>query len=144
MESNVEKKLYIVGKVIHGEGRGKKIGFPTANIDFTSWHCSTGVYGVRVYVNDAYYYGVMNIGVKPTFHKNASKNVEIHIIDFTEDIYGKKIEVEVNFKIRNEQKFNSVHELICQIKKDIAFTKRKFQTLDISSHQIMERISPGY
>ncbi|WP_286885821.1 riboflavin kinase [Aneurinibacillus sp. UBA3580] len=136
MESNAEKNRYIAGKVIHGEGRGKKIGFPTANIDFTDWHYQTGVYGVRVYVNDACYYGVMNIGVKPTFHKNASKNVEIHIIKFNENIYGKQIEVEVIFKVRDEQKFNSVHELIRQIKKDIAFTKHKFHQMGMNRKEL--------
>lgn len=125
----LENKFYIVGKVIHGEGRGRNIGFPTANLDITAHWLPTGVYGVRVCLDRTYYFGVMNIGVKPTFHSHATNSVEIYIIDFSDNIYGKLLEVESLFKIREERKFNSVNELIDQIKKDIALASSKFQTL---------------
>jgi riboflavin kinase len=114
------KTFAVYGKVVHGEGRGKKIGFPTANIDANASWLETGVYGVTLLIKEARYYGVMNIGNKPTFHQTSQKNIEIHIFDFNESIYGESIHAEALFKIRNEQKFNSVEELRSQIKGDVA------------------------
>jgi len=111
-------KFYLEGKVIHGEHRGRTIGFPTANIDFSAPWLENGVYGVRIKINSCDYYGVMNIGVKPTFHKEYEKSIEVHIIDFNQMIYGAFVQVEALFKIRNEQKFNNFQELQAQIKKD--------------------------
>lgn len=110
---------FLEGRVIHGEGRGKKIGFPTANIDVLSTNLESGVYGVRININGSDYYGVMNIGIKPTFHALYKKTIEVYIINFDQTIYGLLVKVEALFKIRNEQKFESVHELISQIKLDI-------------------------
>ncbi|CAK6481102.1 riboflavin kinase [Peribacillus castrilensis] len=99
-ESIPKQIIQLKGKVIHGEGRGGKIGFPTANIDFTATWLETGVYGVRIRFNGQKYFGVMNIGVRPTFHKNSPKNIEVHILNFNEVIYGISIQVEVLFKNR--------------------------------------------
>jgi riboflavin kinase len=114
----VATKFYLEGKVIHGEHRGRTIGFPTANIDFSAPWLENGVYGVRIKLNNCDYYGVMNIGVKPTFHKVYEKSIEVHIIDFNQMIYGAFVQVEALFKIRDEQKFNNFQELQAQIKKD--------------------------
>jgi riboflavin kinase/FMN adenylyltransferase len=115
----VETEFYLEGKVVHGEGRGRTIGFPTANIDVSAPWLKTGVYGVRIKINDSDYYGVMNIGVKPTFHKIYEKSIEVFILNFHQTIYGEFVQVEALFKIRNEQKFNNVQELQAQIKFDI-------------------------
>ena len=118
----VETKFYLEGKVVHGEQRGRTIGFPTANIDFSAPWLENGVYGVRIKINNCDYYGVMNIGVKPTFHKMYEKSIEVHIINFNQNIYGAFVQVEALFKIRNEQKFNNIQELKAQINKDIETT----------------------
>lgn len=115
----VEKEFYLEGKVVHGEGRGREIGFPTANIDVSTPWLETGVYGVRIKINDSDYYGVMNVGVKPTFHKDYEKSIEVFILHFNQTIYGEFAQVKSLFKIRNEQKFNNVQELQAQIKTDI-------------------------
>ncbi|MEH7120997.1 riboflavin kinase [Neobacillus vireti] len=117
----IKTRFYLEGIVVHGEGRGRKIGFPTANIDFSASWIETGVYGVRIKINHTDYYGVMNIGVKPTFHKVYEKSIEVYIIDFNQLIYGAFVQVEVLFKIRDEQKFNNIQELQSQIKKDIEY-----------------------
>lgn len=114
-----ETEFYLEGKVVHGEGRGSKIGFPTANIDVSAPSLENGVYGVRIKISDSDFYGVMNIGVKPTFHKVYEKSIEVFILNFNQEIYGAFVQVEALFKIRNEQKFNNIQELQAQIKVDI-------------------------
>lgn len=112
----------LAGKVVRGDGRGGSIGFPTANIETTDPHKvipKRGVYAVLAYlpgINDPYA-GMMNIGVRPTF-KGTSQHLEVHILDFDQDLYGEKIEVEFIERLRNEQKFESVDALIAQLTRD--------------------------
>jgi riboflavin kinase/FMN adenylyltransferase len=109
----------ITGIVIKGDGRGKNLGFPTANI--APKHAiipSHGVYAVRLSVRDRFYDGIANIGMRPTFGKNALA-IEVHVFDFNEDIYGEEISLYFIGKIREEIKFNSSGELIHQINKDV-------------------------
>ncbi len=112
----------ISGEVVHGEKRGRTIGFPTANIDLSGDYLipATGVYAVKVKRNGIIYSGVCNIGHKPTFHQDQKElpTVEVHIFDFSEDIYGEILEVEWYQRIRSEQKFSGIQELIEQIEKD--------------------------
>lgn len=110
-----------MGKVISGYKNGRKIGFPTANIWFDSKEKiipAIGVYAVHVYVKKQMYKGMMNIGYRPTFTSDKSLSMEVHIIDFEEDIYDKKIKIECIHRIRDEKKFNGIEELITQLKKD--------------------------
>ncbi len=119
---------YITGRVIKGDGRGKSIGFPTANVVLKNiLSPMSGVYLAKVYIDGSSktYYGVANIGDAPTFGK-AEALLEAHILDFNEQIYGKKIKVELLRYIRPQQKFNNVDELILQIQKDVRFAKEKF------------------
>jgi len=121
---------YITGRVIKGESRGKSIGFPTANIALKSiLPPLPGVYLVKVYIDagSKTYYGVANIGGAPTFAKTTSL-LEVHIFDFNEQIYGKKVKVELLKYIRAQQKFNNINELILQIQKDVKFAKKILQT----------------
>ncbi|WP_164985042.1 riboflavin kinase [Ammoniphilus sp. CFH 90114] len=120
---------YICGEVVKGEQRGRLLGFPTANIDFKASWLSFGVYGVKVRLQDQCYQGIMNIGVKPTFHENAFPVIEVHILDFSEMIYGETLETEILFKVRDERKFDSFEDLKAQIKRDIEFTKEKFRQM---------------
>lgn len=110
------------GQVIHGDKRGRTIGFPTANIDLTRDYLlpPLGVYAVRFYVNNTWYDGVCNVGYKPTFNKDKSTkpNIEVHIFNFDHDIYGKSVTVEWHQFLRREQKFNGINELVEQIQKD--------------------------
>lgn len=109
----------ITGIVIKGDGRGKELGFPTANI--ASKHSiipANGVYAVRLFVRDRYCDGIANIGLRPTFNKH-DLTVEVHLFDFNEDLYGEDIRVYFIKKIREEKKFASASALITQITADI-------------------------
>ncbi len=110
----------ISGTVITGRNRGARLlGFPTANIALHDEVCpKTGVYAVTVECLDKVFWGVANIGYSPTFDDNVF-TIEIHILDFHNDIYGKNIRVNVVERIRDEQKFASLNELTDQIRKDI-------------------------
>jgi riboflavin kinase / FMN adenylyltransferase len=112
----------VKGKVVHGEKRGRTIGFPTANIEpsLKVLLPSAGVYAVMVEKGNSTYCGVANIGVKPTFHQDGTeKTLEVYFLDFSEDIYGETLKVEFIERLRGEEKFASVDELISQIQKDV-------------------------
>ncbi|MFB1081065.1 bifunctional riboflavin kinase/FAD synthetase [Jeotgalibacillus sp. JSM ZJ347] len=110
------------GLIVHGEKRGRKIGFPTANIETLNGLLipAPGVYAVRMNVNNSWHDGVCNVGYKPTFNNpdQAELSVEVHLFEFNESIYGEKVQVQWVERIRSEQKFNGVEELIAQIEKD--------------------------
>jgi riboflavin kinase/FMN adenylyltransferase len=113
----------ITGIVVRGDGRGKELGFPTANIaPKHSIIPSHGVYAVRLFVRDRFYDGVANIGMRPTFDKNVL-TVEVHVFDFNEDIYGEDISLYFIGKIRDEKKFGSAAELIHQIRADVGIAR---------------------
>ncbi len=110
---------FLTGKVIEGAGRGRKLGFPTANLEISPEKLipASGVYAVKVYLEKKEFHGVMNIGTKPTFMEK-TLSVEVHIFDFCDNIYGKNIRVELIKFIREERKFSSIEELKKQITKD--------------------------
>ncbi|MCK6257055.1 bifunctional riboflavin kinase/FAD synthetase [Fictibacillus sp. KIGAM418] len=110
----------ITGMVIHGESRGTSIGFPTANISSSADFLIpvNGVYIVQVKIGDTVYNGVANIGKKPTFHEDREASIEVHLFDFSSNIYGKTVEVSWLSRIRDERKFDSVDNLVKQIAAD--------------------------
>lgn len=111
----------ISGLVVHGDGRGRTIGFPTANLQIQHPYIAPrlGVYAITAWIGDKAYPGVMNHGMKPTFNKQDVQPVmEAHLFDFEGDIYGKPIRIQFRTFIREERKFNSVDELIKQIEAD--------------------------
>ncbi|MBU0991296.1 MAG: bifunctional riboflavin kinase/FAD synthetase [Proteobacteria bacterium] len=114
----------IKGRVSQGRDRGGKLlGFPTANINIYDELCpKTGVYAVTVEFEHRVFQGVANIGFSPTFDDHKF-TIEIHILDFKEDIYEKNIKVNFIERLRTEKKFNSIDELSLQIKKDIAVAR---------------------
>ncbi|MGM7720414.1 bifunctional riboflavin kinase/FAD synthetase [uncultured Metabacillus sp.] len=120
----------VTGTVIHGDKRGRTIGFPTANIDVPDIYLMppTGVYAVSALINGQEYKGMCNIGYKPTFNKEkaAKPSIEVHIFDFQQDIYDQTISISWFKRIRSEQKFNNVEELISQIAKDKAAVEQFF------------------
>ncbi len=109
------------GIVVTGRDRGGKIlGIPTANIHIHDELCpKTGIYAVTVECQGNQYNGVANIGYSPTFDDHEF-TVEVHIFDFRENIYDKKIRVNFIQRIRDEQKFSNIPDLINQINQDIA------------------------
>jgi riboflavin kinase/FMN adenylyltransferase len=110
----------IRGKVTSGRNRGGKLlGFPTANITLQNELCpKNGIYAVTVECSGTTYQGVANIGFSPTFDDHIF-SVEVHILDFNENIYGQKIRINFVQRIRGEKKFSDIPELSAQIKKDI-------------------------
>lgn len=110
------------GTVVMGERRGNTLGFPTANIDCPEGMMvpAKGVYSVHVILNQETYLGVANVGSKPTFHgHNHPTNIEVHLLDFCGDLYGKQIKVQYVRKLRDEKKFSCVTELVTQIETDV-------------------------
>ncbi len=107
------------GQVNKGLGRGKKLGFPTANIsiDKNKIKPGNGVYFIYSEFNQTFVYGMMNIGSNPTF-KDKKSSIEIHFFDFTENLYDLDISVRIVSKIRNEIKFKSADHLSNQLEKD--------------------------
>ncbi|MEW6999571.1 bifunctional riboflavin kinase/FAD synthetase [Colwelliaceae bacterium BS250] len=108
----------IIGRVVHGDKQGRNLGFPTANVLLK--RCVSpvsGVYVVRVSALGQIFNGVANIGSRPTVN-GIRQQLEVHIFDFNTDLYGQQIEVALLKKLRDEQRFASLDELISQIAKD--------------------------
>jgi riboflavin kinase/FMN adenylyltransferase len=115
------RNYQIRGTVVTGRDRGGKLlGIPTANINLHDELCpKTGIYAVTVEYQGVQHNGVANIGYSPTFDEHEF-TVEVHILDFNKDIYNEKIRVNFIQRIRDENKFSSIDDLIEQINKDIA------------------------
>ncbi len=111
------------GKVVEGDKRGNMIGFPTANIELNEDDKilpMDGVYAVRAWMNESdIHSGMMNIGFRPTMD-GLNHKIEVHLFNFNHNIYGEILSVEPVVLLRREQKFNSLEELIQQLKRDKA------------------------
>lgn len=116
------------GEVVHGDKIGRTLGFPTANlkVDDLKIIPAHGVYSVNVFVDDQKYLGLLSIGVRATVTNSREHRVEVNILDFTDDIYGKTIQLEFLDKIRDEKKFNGLDELIEAMNKDKAHAIAKY------------------
>jgi len=113
----------VSGTVVTGSARGRKLGFPTANVQYTQELLPLpGVYVVDVDVGGGLRRGVANVGFNPTFGEN-SLGVEVHLIDFQGDLYGQEIAVHFRDRVRDERKFKNVDELVRQIRKDVEFAR---------------------
>jgi len=138
-EGDVERAAALLGRpfsvtgyVVAGEGRGRTIGIPTANLAIPE-RCvkpAGGVYAVTARIETGPYAGrtfggVMNVGVKPTFHAALPEpSWEAHLFDFDGDLYGQRITVSFRFRLREERKFASARELVERIREDIAEARR--------------------
>jgi len=113
------------GPVAEGVERGHILGFPTANIqvDHEQALPEDGVYATLGHVGDKVYQSVTNIGVKPTFGKG-ERTVEVHLFDFSGDLYGQKLTIELVERLRAEMKFAGPEELSAQIKNDVEQAKK--------------------
>ncbi|MGA8754632.1 bifunctional riboflavin kinase/FAD synthetase [Candidatus Deferrimicrobium sp.] len=113
----------VSGRVIPGTARGRKLGFPTANVEFVQELLPMpGVYVIDAAVGGVVRRGVANVGFSPTFGEN-SLAVEAHLIDFAGDLYGQEMTVRFRDRIRDERKFKSVEELVRQIEKDVGYAR---------------------
>ena len=115
----------IKGNVIKGKGIGKKIGFPTANIIIKENYKlipNKGVYLIKAKIKNKSYYGMMNIGNRPTLN-GKNETLEVNIFNFNENIYGKSLKIFFLNKIRNEIKFDSIEKLSNQLQKDRDYCK---------------------
>jgi len=118
------------GRVAHGDKRGRKMGYPTANIHLHRAKVPlNGVYAVQLYgIDEEPVNGVANIGVRPTISGSDKALLEVHLFDFKRDIYGEHVQVYFLKKLREEQKFASLEQLIEQIHIDSTQAKGFFQT----------------
>ena len=126
-EKMLGRNYQIRGKVVTGRDRGGKLlGIPTANINLHDELCpKTGIYAVTVECEGNQHRGVANIGYSPTFEDHEF-TVEVHILDFSDNIYGEIIRINFIKRLRDEIKFSNISELIDQIKKDIAAAREFF------------------
>lgn len=119
-EKYLGRYFNLTGKVVKGDGLGKKINYPTANIFIKETYKiipKDGVYLVETIIKDELFNGMMNIGHRPTIGKNV-KSIEVHLFNFNEDIYGQVISIKMISKIRDEKKFSSIQALKEQLVKD--------------------------
>lgn len=117
------------GRVVHGEGRGKSMGYPTANLEYCSELAvpANGIYAAWAKTGKQRYMAAVSIGVRPTFSQS-SYAVEAFLLNFEGDLYGSKLELEFVQYLREEQQFNSVKLLKKQIMADIKLTKHVLPT----------------
>ena len=120
----LNRRYRIAGTVITGAKRGRTIGFPTANLgDVPTVLPGNGVYAVRAMVDGGEWPAAANVGPNPTFGEDARK-IEVHLIGFTGDVYGKAMEVEFVARLRETKPFKGVDELVSQLKVDIEQAQR--------------------
>jgi riboflavin kinase/FMN adenylyltransferase len=118
------------GRVVHGFHRGGPLGIPTANLRVRGIQLPPdGVYAVRARLAGAVRNGVANIGFNPTFG-NETRSVETHLLDFSGDLYGCRLEIAFVSRLRGEQKFSDVSALVAQIRADIDAARRFFAEHD--------------
>lgn len=121
------RPVNIWGKVIPGSSRGTQLGYPTANLKTEQEILPPyGVYAVEVSWETLTYEGVMNLGYRPTFGDSKEVAFEVHLFDFSGNLYGQMLSVNVLFKLRNEHKFSSEEELKHQIDKDCSVAQQYF------------------
>jgi riboflavin kinase / FMN adenylyltransferase len=123
------RDYFTVGTVIAGAGRGRTLGFPTANLEMTDeLYPPPGVYAVEVIWNRQAFHGLANLGRNPTFQAiegspTGSVSLEVYILNFDRRIYGEEVQVNFKQKLRDEIRFGSASELIVQIQKDIQWAE---------------------
>jgi riboflavin kinase/FMN adenylyltransferase len=115
----------LAGEVVRAAQRGRCLGFPTANLEVRAERAvpANGVYAVYAILGEERYQGVANVGVRPSFD-NGERTVETYILDFEDDIYGCDLVVEFVQRLRPEERFTDIKELVAQIERDIVETRR--------------------
>ena len=116
------RQYAICGRIVKGDRIGQTIGFPTANLEASQLVLPpNGVYAASTKVEERFYRAALNIGVRPTVATAQPQlRVEAHLLDFTGDLYGRELELQILSKLREERRFESVEELRRQIAHDVA------------------------
>lgn len=116
----VGRDFSLHGRVVTGAGRGAGMGIPTANLDIDPEHAIPldGVYATRAYIDGRSYHSMTNIGRNPTFG-NSERVVEVYIIDYSGDLYGREVRIDIVERLRGEERFSSAEELKKQIAEDV-------------------------
>jgi riboflavin kinase/FMN adenylyltransferase len=123
------------GEVVHGEQRGRKLGFPTANLVTEKEQLpAAGVYAIKARFNLQEFNGVVNIGYRPTFSGNNS-TIEVHLLDFSGDWYGQKMRIYFVERLRGERKFTGVKELSEAIMADIVKARQVLSARHVIQYQ---------
>jgi riboflavin kinase / FMN adenylyltransferase len=121
----------ISGKVFHGDKRGRTIGFATANIALNRINSPlAGVYLIKVTTHKTYY-GVANIGTRPTVNGTRAQ-LEAHLFNFNDNLYGKRLKVAIIAHLRDEQRFDSLDALVAQIEQDVLLAKEYIQQFNLT------------
>ena len=125
------------GIVIHGRGIGKLVGTPTANLKVENEKQlpENGVYITRIFLDNQIYYGITHIGTRPTVDNDTDISVETHILNFSRDLYGSKIEIQLFEKLRNPMKFDNLSLLLEQIRLD-CLSVQEFWGIDYSASRL--------
>jgi riboflavin kinase/FMN adenylyltransferase len=130
VENMLGRPYSIIGKVFHGDKRGRQLGFPTANVLLKRRKSPLdGVFAVQVNTNNGIFNGVANIGSRPTVN-GVRQQLEVHIFNFNDDLYGQCIEVIIKKKLRQVMKFDSLEALTAQIKQDSDQAKKVLNNID--------------
>ena len=132
----------LTGMVVKGDGRGRSLGYPTANIEPLSAKKvipRSGVYLVTLRVGTEDHYGMMNIGVRPTLTDGIRETIEVHVIDYEGDLYGREVEATFLSRIRDERKFASREELIAQLHEDLKISMQYIDAITNNSKQNTEQ-----
>jgi riboflavin kinase/FMN adenylyltransferase len=118
------------GPVVPGAHRGAGLGFPTANLGIGRDRMlpAFGVYVTRAFVRESRYQSCTNIGVRPTFDAEPRPTVEAFILGFEHDIYGEEVRIDFLHRLRNELRFESVEDLVAEMRRDIAATREYFRS----------------
>ncbi len=128
----LQRNYSLSGKIVIGAQRGRTLGFPTANVKLDEHRKAVpknGVYITKCRLEDEIHFGIMNIGFRPTFENKHELVLEVHLLNFNSDIYGRAIKIEFLKRLRDEVKFESKEALIHQIKTD----KQKAQEIIMAS-----------
>ena len=130
VETMLGRPYSIIGKVFHGDKRGRQLGFPTANVLLKRRKSPLdGVFAVVVNTNNGIFNGVANIGSRPTVN-GIRQQLEVNIFDFNDDLYGQCIEVIIKKKLRQVMKFDSLESLTAQIKQDSEQARQVLNNID--------------
>lgn len=131
----LDRPYRMAGRVVHGQARGRLLGFPTANIEIDQPYVipKVGVYAIRAHIVEGpdtpperVYDGVLNVGYRPTFEQPEQElKLEAHLFDFQGDLYGKTLAIHFYAFIREERKFSSMDALVAQIRQDAAQARRQ-------------------
>lgn len=129
------RQYNLEGVVVPGDQRGRELGFPTANLETDKEQLpASGVYAVKVRHGQQEYSGVVNIGKRPTFGGKSS-TIEVYLLDYTGQLYGQKLRIYFVERLRDEQKFTSISNLVDAIETDIVRARQILQTVKVIQYR---------